>query len=70
MNLPNQLIYCNDCQQYLDSSQFARRTRSKNGFQPRCYSCFSRRSKKWQCKKTKEKLIASGQLMLFTGGVN
>lgn len=62
--IPQELVWCNDCHQYLDSSQFAKRAKSKNGFQPRCYSCFSRRSKDWQSSKKKEKLFASGQLML------
>lgn len=68
MNPPN-LIFCNDCNQYLDCSQFSRRSKSLNGFQPRCYSCFSRRSKKWQSKKRKEKLAKNGQLFLELGGV-
>ena len=57
-------IFCFDCKQYLSSNQFARRKASKNFFQPRCYSCFSRRSMSWRAKKKKEKLIASGQILL------
>ena len=65
MTLQTELIYCFDCQQYLPANQFAKRAKSINGYQPRCYSCFSRREKRWKAKKQREKLVASGQLLLF-----
>ena len=65
MNPQMETVYCFDCQQYLPANQFAGRALSKNKKQPRCYSCFSRRSKSWKSKKKHEDLKANGQLLLF-----
>ena len=64
MNVPNELTFCNDCQQCLPANQFAKRAKSINGFQPRCLSCASRRIKRWKSIKKHKELINAGQLML------
>lgn len=64
MNLPD-LIYCNDCKQFLPPDQFAKRARSINGYQPRCLGCASRRKSKWKIKKKVRELKYTGQLFLF-----
>ncbi len=58
-------IWCNDCKQYLEPKQFARRAKSINGYQPRCLGCASRRIGKWKTKKKVKELKNNGQLLLF-----
>lgn len=56
MNSRFETAFCNDCRQLLPSSQFARRAKSKNGVQPRCLDCASKRIKRWKDKKKCEEL--------------
>lgn len=58
-------IYCFDCNQFLPPNQFAKRSKSINGYQPRCLGCASRRISKWKSKKKVKELKARGQLLLF-----
>lgn len=62
---PQELVWCNDCKQYLEPKQFARRKASKNFLQPRCLGCASRRINKWKSKKKHKELLNTGQLMLL-----
>lgn len=64
MNTEPQSIFCYDCKQFLPTEQFAKRAKSKNGYQPRCLGCASRRINKWKSKKKQNELVNNGQLLL------
>lgn len=52
MDLPNEMARCTSCKEWLDLSNFGRRSSDAFGFSPRCKSCVNRIHGNYKARRT------------------